>query len=441
MRIGLISINMYSKQLNFACPIHTYAFQQFLKGKGIDSTVVNYQPVYYNGFDLEHPADYYAQKYDRLLARNEDACLEERLEKCGTFRDLYKSAYREREIRYRKFQNFIDKHYVKTDICYNSDLLEVEDPGFDCYICVTDVIWRYAPHNGFDRGFFLASKAMENKWKISYAASRGVPPVYTPEQEAEFLHYVDDIDFVSVREESLQRYLQESTDKEVSLVLDPVLLLDGSFYDEIAVAPKDTGYIVLYYVMERANDTIRMAVDYARSRGLKIIELCDNPDSHRLDEFDDVEKVFRYDIGVEEWLGYIEHAECVFTNSFHGTCFSILFHKRFYVGKRNGDKVTNLLKLTGLSNRRVSSYNAIDKMGNPEIDYIPVDEALSIARRQSEQFILNAIQQCGGGAPNEIMSGGSDLGRTKWSIVAATETSTRTAIQKLTAICGATKMA
>ena len=47
-----------------------------------------------------------------------------------------------------------------------------------------------------------------------------------------------------------------------------------------------------------------------------------------------------YGIGIEEWLGYIDDAEYVFTNSFHATCFSILFEKQFFVGKRNGDKIT-----------------------------------------------------------------------------------------------------
>ncbi len=69
MRIGLISINMYSKRLNFACPLHTYAFQQFLLGNGIESTVIDYKPVYYNDFDLKHPSRYYAEKYEDLRAR------------------------------------------------------------------------------------------------------------------------------------------------------------------------------------------------------------------------------------------------------------------------------------------------------------------------------------------------------------------------------------
>ena len=63
MKIAIISINMYSKGLNFACPLHTYAFQQLLFKHGYDNTVLDYKPVYYNNFDLEHPSVYYDGLY------------------------------------------------------------------------------------------------------------------------------------------------------------------------------------------------------------------------------------------------------------------------------------------------------------------------------------------------------------------------------------------
>ena len=68
MKIGIISINMYSKYLNFACPLHTFAFQQFLLQHGFDSTVINYQPIYFNNFDMKHPYDYYSSNLLKLQA-------------------------------------------------------------------------------------------------------------------------------------------------------------------------------------------------------------------------------------------------------------------------------------------------------------------------------------------------------------------------------------
>ena len=44
MKIGIISINMFSKGLNFACPLHNFAFQQFLLKNKIDNTIPTSAP-------------------------------------------------------------------------------------------------------------------------------------------------------------------------------------------------------------------------------------------------------------------------------------------------------------------------------------------------------------------------------------------------------------
>lgn len=111
MKIGIISINMYSKGLNFACPLHTWAFQQLLFQHGIDNEIINYKPVYYNDFDLKHPADYYDKLY-RSMEKQDGEDKEEKLKELAYKRDSYKELYCEREIRYDKFQKFIDKFYI-----------------------------------------------------------------------------------------------------------------------------------------------------------------------------------------------------------------------------------------------------------------------------------------------------------------------------------------
>ena len=69
MSIGLISINMYSKGLNFACPLHTYAFKQFLLQQGIESTILDYKPAQYKDFDLQKPHNSYRKRQKELLAQ------------------------------------------------------------------------------------------------------------------------------------------------------------------------------------------------------------------------------------------------------------------------------------------------------------------------------------------------------------------------------------
>lgn len=399
MKIAIISINMYSKGLNFACPLHTYAFQQLLFKHGYDNTVLDYKPVYYNNFDLEHPSVY----YDGLYAAMEKQIRDDKEEKLAVFaekRDAYQALYQEREIRYKKFQSFIDRHYIKTSECYNSDLLEVCDPGFDCYICATDVIWKNEPGFGFDRGFFLGSRAMENKWKIAYAASAGRWYANTEEESSTFFHYINDIDFISVREPSLKSYIEKNSSKNVVTVLDPVLLHDKEFYEKIAIRPQEKNYLLLYHVVEDAVDTIEQAAKYAASNGLTLVEITDKPlQTGKAAKYID-NTVYRYDIGVEEWLGYILNAKCVFTNSFHGCCFSILFEKELFVGYRLEDKVDNLLNIFEINHRKINPDADILSDIYSEIDYDRVKEILMGYRKKSLEVLFSSIETCKGSRHN-----------------------------------------
>lgn len=376
MKIGIISINAHTKVLNFASPLHSYVFQEFLKKNGIESTIIDYKPVYYGKYDVRHPLFYYIDYPDN------DPVVQNRLLK------KWKNLFFEREKRYDLFEEFINKYYNKTDKCYNAKILDTEDPGFDCYICVTDVIWKYNPKNGFDRGYLLACEQMKGKKKIAYAASRGAKG-YTEEQAKEFFDYISDIDYISVREKSLQNYIQENSDLPVTHVVDPVFLMEKEFYYDLAVRPKKKGYVLLYVVMEKAKDLVKAAVKFAQAHDLEVIELSENLEDEKIPKGTHHKVI--YDIGVEEWLGYMQDAEYIFTNSFHACCFSIIFGKQFFAGARSGDKIDSVLDLFGLANRRIIKMNVESILQIPDIDYEIVNDRKKELVESSSDFILNAI--------------------------------------------------
>ena len=398
MKIGLISINMYSKNLNFACPLHNYAFQQYLLKKGIQSTIIDYVPNYFDNFNLRNPVEYYTKKikiwenkYERALKSGDEKEISLIVEKMRLHTERMKAFTRlkhEREIRYDKFQSFIDEKYIKTSEKYDSSLLEVEDPEFDCYICVTDAIWKKEPVVGYEPGFFLASTCMENKWKISYAAST----YFTENADDVDLtrRWISDIDFISVRESFLRERLEKQVCPNVSHVLDPVLLHDSEFYEPLIVEPQETNYLLLYYVMNQNPDIIQCALKYAKVHNLKIVELSDQPMESNSIQDSGVEVIYRYDVGVEEWLGYIKYANCIFTNSFHACCFSVLFQKVLFAERRKYDKVGDLLKCFGLSEFLVDTNN-FSEYYTPEVDWEFAQQQLLVRRNESENFILNAI--------------------------------------------------
>lgn len=375
MKIGIISINAHTKVLNFASPLHSYAFQKFLKDHGIESTIIDYKPIYYRKFDARHPLHFY-EAHPRRKPE-----VQERLIKKWT------ELFDEREYRFDRFEEFIQKYYHKTEKCYTARKLDKKDPGFDCYICVTDVIWK-ASKRGFDRGFFLACKQMEGKKKIAYAASRG-PGEYTAEQAKEFFDYISDIDYISVREKSLQQYIQANSDLPVTHVLDPVFLQEKEFYHNLAIQPEKKGYVLIYVVMERAKDLIKTAVRFAELHNLEVIELGENLEDANIPAGTHHEVL--YGLGVEEWLGYMQNASYIFTNSFHACCFSIILGKQFFVGNRAGDKIDSVLEMFQLSDRRIIGVAPKKAAQMPDIAFKQVEALRQEYVQFSKDFILNAI--------------------------------------------------
>lgn len=396
MRIGLIGINRYAKLLNFACDLHVYAFQQYLAQQGYESTILDYKPAYYRDFDMRHPAPYAEARYREALTRRartpeQVEARERALEKWAELAMGYRSTVVERERRHDKFEAFITEHLTFTEEEYDSDLLEVQDPGFDCYVCVTDVIWQTISVHGFDRGFLLGSKAFEGKQKIAYAASRGTTGDLDGPRAEQFFGYLRDIGAISVREQDFATYIEQHSELSAQTVLDPVLLHDREFWHELAVPPRQERYVLLYYVMEQAADTIDKAVEYAKRHDLTLVELSDRPLKHGRVTDPDVKHVTRYDVGMEEWLGYLEHADAVFTNSFHGCCFAVLFERSFFVGRRDEQKVPAFLASLGLDDRRFEPDTDVDDL-SPDIDYAAVRRILEARRQQSADFILTALK-------------------------------------------------
>jgi hypothetical protein len=133
---------------------------------------------------------------------------------------------------------------------------------------------------------------------------------------------------------------------------------------------------------------IKTAIEYARKKSLKLIEISQFAGNY-----------FRYrhtvkgSLGVEEWLGYIKYAECVFTNSFHGACFSILFKKLFWLFDiwQEDVRLRNLMEIFEIEDHLVSCDTEQQVLIEHPIDYENVDRLLEIYRERSRLFIEKNI--------------------------------------------------
>ena len=105
------------------------------------------------------------------------------------------------------------------------------------------------------------------------------------------------------------------------------------------------------------------------------------------------------DASPEEFLGWMINAKKIITTSFHGTAFSILFHKDFYtITKRNSNptRIKNMLNRFGLMDRLIDSIEKIEHVRM--LDTLYIDMVISSNRADVNEYfnriihILESIQ-------------------------------------------------
>ena len=170
---------------------------------------------------------------------------------------------------------------------------------------------------------------LTNNQGISYAASFGVDKL-PEEYDSQLAEIGKHFKAVSVREESAKELLKHYVD-DVQVHVDPTLLLTPQDWKKVMQKPRQflkKKYIALYF-LGQLNEVRRAQIEeFAESHGFEIVEFMDKNSVY-------------YSYGPAEFLWVIQHAEAVFTDSFHGNVFSFLFNKPFIVYDRE-DKNQNM---------------------------------------------------------------------------------------------------
>ena len=104
---------------------------------------------------------------------------------------------------------------------------------------------------------------------------------------------------------------------------------------------------------------------------------------------------------IEKWITNIASAKYVFTDSFHGTVLSLLYHRQFvvYAGDKSKlSRITSILKMVGLENRLFTSEDSIEEIQRvltTPIDYSKIDRILNMQRANSIDCLRKAVSGYG----------------------------------------------
>lgn len=275
--------------------------------------------------------------------------------------------------RNKKFSEF-KKNYLNI----GKKITDIKDDG-SIYIVGSDQIWN--PNIPFDirKNFFL-SFVEDNERKNAYAASIGTDYLDGENPNiARIQQYLSKFNMLTVREKTAEKIIRELNINNVETVLDPTLLLN---MDEWLNETKDysnKNYMFVYTL--GLNDKNDNYIDkLSKKLNLKIVDIT-------------YKKRFKNTLKVEngfgpiEFISAIKNSEFVITNSFHGTVFSILFHKEFVTITRGdmNSRIFDLLNKLGLQNRIIKEEELenLDNMPFENIDYNKVDDILKKEREKS----------------------------------------------------------
>lgn len=252
----------------------------------------------------------------------------------------------------------------------------------DRIIVGSDQVWN-PDVTGHDLNFYLEF-CLESKKKASYAASFGYIQA-DPECEERISELLKDFSFLSVREKDGQDIVKSLSGREAELVLDPTLLVSADYLkSEMEVCQRKKKY-VLFFCIKPSIGLLEKAEQYANKYGYELVTV-----GGRIKERFDPRKHPEYGVGPKEFLGLINGAECVFTNSFHGMAISVALHRDFFVefSSDTNSRLINLTELLGLENRILKENMPLEE----KIDYTHVDKILQRERKKSMQYLEKVLQ-------------------------------------------------
>ena len=183
-----------------------------------------------------------------------------------------------------------------------------------------------------------------------------------------FKKHLPEFDYISIREKVHEEYIQSFTDTPVTTVVDPTMLLIREDYLPIISKKRlcDEQFLLMYFLTHDPN-VIDMGNLLAAKFDLKVLHyFADMPDHL----FWGNSEEFSF-VGPREFLWYLDNADLVFTNSFHGTVFSILFETPFYSYTAKREMLSRIIYLTemlGLEDRRLPGYLSPSKF-SLEVNY------------------------------------------------------------------------
>ena len=349
-KVGIVSLTTY---INYGNRLQLYATQYLLESKGFDVDVVI---------------------FDRI---------KKPLKRKKKKQNILKRARTERIKTFKKWSNIYlsEVHFSLND---ESFIKIIET--YDYMIVGSDQVWNPV-HKLLPPADFLEFFPIDRK--ISFSSSFGVSSL----SKEVFDIYKDKMKFkaISVREESGAKLIYKMLGFCPEVLVDPVLNLFSMEWQSVSrklqCRPNDP-YIFTYFLsakkMEKMKKLQNEIQKISKNNNFKIVQI------------NDPKNINYFKADPSEFIDFVYNSELVFTNSFHGVCFSLIFEKPFVVcpligGEHLNSRIDNLLDKFNLQNRKFSNLHNL--VNNDALYRLKYDRSILIKEiNKSHKFIESNME-------------------------------------------------
>jgi polysaccharide pyruvyl transferase WcaK-like protein len=376
-RVGIHTITDY---LNYGNRLQNYAVQELLKSLGMEvESIVNFpvKPVE-SGWRMllnrivnvmsQSPVVWFRKLHQKLEERKSCKLLSE----CKSRKS-------------KTFRAFSSKHIIETPFTLTlTQIPDNIDDRYDYCVVGSDQIWN--PNIRYGSSLDFLSYVSKHK-RIALSPSIGVSKI--PEGLYDLYEkYLSEMAFLSVREEKGAELIKQISGREAVVLVDPTLAITTEHWRQIISKPElnpNNPYLLTYFIGEVSAERMNTLKVIASTLGLELVMM------NSLTQPD------RFHADPAEFLGYIESASLICTDSYHCIIFSMHFTRPFIVFDREGksapmgSRIDTLLNKFGFIDRR---HSEVEKSGKYiQLDFRHVPELMREERDAVVAFLTNAFSK------------------------------------------------
>ena len=382
-KVGIVTL--YHANYNFGGLLQAYALPKVLKEHfGIEAEQIDYVPTVQSVKEEQDNKKGIAKCFYRIIYN---------------FGIFFFDKVNKKKLNRRKqaFDSFINEIPHGETPCDYYTINESLN-RYGVFVCGGDQIWNDFKEDQNIEVYSLQFVPSEYK-KIAYGPSMAVLEASSSFKKV-MRNGLNGLDAVSVREKKSLSVLQQLTDKNIEVVVDPVLLMTADEWTRSESGTKNKGKYVLCYLLgdsTQQREAVKKAAKRLRLPVLTFPHILVNV-VRKCDLF--FGNIHDYTSGPREFIGLIKNAEMVITDSFHACVFSMIFKTPFAVFERGGigetgnmnSRIYDFLEEYHLENQLVTAEELTEMKEIPKIDFTYAHEHWKKRREESLKYLENALK-------------------------------------------------